>query len=147
MNIRSVRKAAHVTQQELAEQIGVNRATLSKYESGQIEPSISQLRKICTALNCHLQDIMSMEEMNGVLHKVVATAIRAEKDIRKERIERFTRNELGLTIIDLFEQLNHEGRSKAVDYMHDLSENPKYQRGTSTKQETPPEGQINPADS
>ena len=48
--IRRVRKAAHVTQEELAKRIGVNRALISKYETGIIEPSVSQLQKIALAL-------------------------------------------------------------------------------------------------
>lgn len=50
--IRRVRKAAHVTQEELAKRIGVNRALISKYETGIIEPSVSQLQKLLQLLVC-----------------------------------------------------------------------------------------------
>lgn len=50
--IRRVRKAAHVTQEELAKRIGVNRALISKYETGIIEPSVSQLQKNCFSSWC-----------------------------------------------------------------------------------------------
>ena len=39
--IRNARKAAGVTQEQLAEVLGINRATLSKYETGVIEPSVT----------------------------------------------------------------------------------------------------------
>ena len=48
--IRNARKAAGVTQEQLAEVLGINRATLSKYETGVIEPSVSQLKTIAAAL-------------------------------------------------------------------------------------------------
>lgn len=75
---------------------------------------------------------------------------------RKDSIERFIHNELGLMMIDFFEELNHEGRIKSVDYMHDLVRSSHYQRTEhrpkdeqgkpSTTQEKPTEGQITPAD-
>lgn len=49
-DIRKKRKEANLTQDELAQRIGINRATLSKYETGQIDPPISQINKIAEAL-------------------------------------------------------------------------------------------------
>ena len=46
-----------MNQTELASKIGVNRATLSKYENGQIDPTVSQLMKIADALNLPLFDL------------------------------------------------------------------------------------------
>lgn len=50
-SIKNARKAAGLTQEELAKELGINRATISKYEKGMIEPSISQLNKIAKILN------------------------------------------------------------------------------------------------
>ena len=41
--IRELRKAAGRTQEELAKAIGITHATLSRYESGTIDPPASQL--------------------------------------------------------------------------------------------------------
>ena len=60
--IRRVRKAAHVTQEELAKRIGVNRALISKYETGIIEPSVSQLQKIASALGVPMMELLDLEE-------------------------------------------------------------------------------------
>lgn len=48
--LRNARRNAGVTQDQLAELLGINRATISKYESGAIEPTMSQIEKICKAL-------------------------------------------------------------------------------------------------
>lgn len=48
--IKEARKYIGMTQNELAEKLGVNRATLSKYENGQIDPTVSQLAKIAEIL-------------------------------------------------------------------------------------------------
>ena len=57
-----MRKAAHVTQEELAKRIGVNRALISKYETGIIEPSVSQLQKIASALGVPMMELLDLEE-------------------------------------------------------------------------------------
>lgn len=49
--IMLARKKAGLTQQQLAEAIGVKRAVISKYENGAIEPSIAQIQKIAEALD------------------------------------------------------------------------------------------------
>lgn len=55
--IKNARKRLGMTQNELAEKLGINRATLSKYENGQIDPTVSQLMKIADALNLPLFDL------------------------------------------------------------------------------------------
>lgn len=48
--IRERRKKMGMTQDELAEAVGVKRAVISKYENGLIEPSFAMLEKIAEAL-------------------------------------------------------------------------------------------------
>lgn len=50
MDIQSVRKEKGVSQEDLARAIGVNRATLSKYETGTISPTVKMLGKIAEEL-------------------------------------------------------------------------------------------------
>ena len=57
--IISARKRAGLTQAQLAAAIGVKRAVISKYETGAIEPSISQLQKIAAALKVPLSSLLT----------------------------------------------------------------------------------------
>lgn len=56
--IRQIRKEKEMTQEELARKIGVKRAVISKYESGSIEPSLTQLQKIADALEVPLAKLL-----------------------------------------------------------------------------------------
>ncbi len=56
--LRIARKKAGITQEELAAKLGINRATISKYENGSIEPSVSQLQKIAIELNVDVYDLI-----------------------------------------------------------------------------------------
>lgn len=50
LNIKMYRLKRNLTQDELAKKIGISRATLSKYEHDNINPSLSVLQKISRAL-------------------------------------------------------------------------------------------------
>ncbi len=56
--IRKARKALGITQEELAKTLGINRATVSKYESGAISPSIETIRQIALALKIDIYDLI-----------------------------------------------------------------------------------------
>lgn len=63
--IRKARKAAKITQEDLAEMVGLNRATISKYESGAIAPTLEQLGKIARALNTTVLEMIGTD-WNGM---------------------------------------------------------------------------------
>ena len=58
INLRMARKAANFTQEQLAKALGVNRATVSKYETGEISPSVDQLIKICNILDVSFEELI-----------------------------------------------------------------------------------------
>ena len=59
--IREARKAAKVTQDDLAKVLNINRATLSRYESGAIETPAAQLQRIAAALGVTVDYLMGRE--------------------------------------------------------------------------------------
>lgn len=56
--IKHARKVAKMTQSDLAKLLDVNRATISKYETGEIVPSIEMLGYISNALNCDVEYLL-----------------------------------------------------------------------------------------
>lgn len=58
INLRNARKATKLTQKQLAKQLGVNRATISKYETGEISPTVDQLLKICNILDVSFEELI-----------------------------------------------------------------------------------------
>ena len=46
MNIKQMRKAANLTQQQLADKSGISRVTLTRIETGASNPSLESLRAI-----------------------------------------------------------------------------------------------------
>ena len=57
MNIRELRKAAGLTQSQLAEKVGVAQATVAEWERGDYFPSAQKLPSIAEALDCTVGDL------------------------------------------------------------------------------------------
>ncbi len=61
-NLTMLRKINNLSQEELAEKIGVSRQTLSKYETGESLPDIEKCRALADAFNVSVDDLISYEK-------------------------------------------------------------------------------------
>jgi len=86
-NIASYRTAAGLTQAELAEQVGVEPVSLSRWETGSRSPSITVLYGIAQALGVGVGDLVDDSQGEqaepGVLalERVLARATDAQRDL------------------------------------------------------------------
>ena len=55
--IKGFRVAAGLTQENVAERVGITVVYLSKIENGHVRPTIDLLQAICTVINCDLGGI------------------------------------------------------------------------------------------
>lgn len=60
-NIKKYREICKKTQKEIAEVLSVEPATISKYESGLLEPNISSLKKLSSIFNISIDELLSEE--------------------------------------------------------------------------------------
>lgn len=56
--IRAVRIAAGMTQQQLADALGVAQQSVTRWETGEREPRVSTLKRIAAVLGCDLRDLI-----------------------------------------------------------------------------------------
>ena len=63
--ISELRKARSMTQQDLADLLGVTRQTIISLEGGRYNPSIMLAFKLARAFNLHIEDIFIYEEDDG----------------------------------------------------------------------------------
>lgn len=61
-SLEAERKKNHMTQEALASRIGVNRTTVTKWETGQAVPSLKNLRKIARLFCCTLDELVAETE-------------------------------------------------------------------------------------
>ena len=63
--VLKARKYKNLTQQELADIVGTDRARISKIESGNANPTIAQLTKIANAMDMELKIDFIPKEIEG----------------------------------------------------------------------------------
>ena len=56
-NLKQLRKARHMTLEELSQKLGINKSTLSRYESGQREPNHEAEENIADFFNVSLDEL------------------------------------------------------------------------------------------
>ena len=58
--LKSARKAAGVTQEQLAAELDVDRSLIAKYESAAAMPNAANIPKICRLLNLTAEELFEM---------------------------------------------------------------------------------------
>lgn len=138
--LRSARKAAKKSQEELAAHLGINRATVSKYETGIIEPSLTQLMKIASFLSIDPYMLMTgdIAEAHSIGYSEGLERARNEEDeiyrrqssLRNAILESmgYSFSQTEMHLIRTLSQLTPEGQQKAVERIEELAEIPKYRK-------------------
>lgn len=119
-NIRFLRKKNGMTQVELGKCVGVEGATITRYENNVIIPSLETLRKIADAFGIDTVYLTHSEEERESLKAM-------EKKLEKmELFLKTARANDNSCLLEYYSRLNPTGQQKAFDYIQDLSEQPKY---------------------
>lgn len=84
--IRQARRRRGLTQEKLAEQTGVSRAAIARFEAGEIEPSLKTLLSLADALKMSTDELLGREPpgedmLSPAARAALQTLIR---EIRKE---------------------------------------------------------------
>ena len=58
-SIKKYRKAANMTQMQLAERLGVSRQTIVRFESGTCEPRSSELKEMSVTFGCSADSLIN----------------------------------------------------------------------------------------
>lgn len=116
--IKRLRIAAGMTQEQLGEKLGVGKATVQKYESGQIQNlKTAHIKTLCRLFKKrpHYFIFDDLEKYEG------------ETENLQEKIETCYGAMLSATLKIGF-RLNEKGRARLLDYAADLSEIEKYKK-------------------
>ena len=65
-NLMELRKYHNLSQEELAEKIGVSRQTLSKYETGESLPDIEKCKMLADVFGVTMDDLICYEKSDGL---------------------------------------------------------------------------------
>lgn len=113
--IKARRKELGLTADEVANVLGISRATVYRYESSEIEKlPITILEPLAKVLKTTPSYLMGWTESQIIYEP------------KKEML------------ISNFDLLNNSGQNKAIDYVSDLADNPKYQKEDTVQEASAP---------
>lgn len=105
-NIEMYIKTSKYSQAEIAQILGISKASVTNWIKGTNSPNIEYLDKLCNIFNIQINDIFERHE--------------------EQNKETITSDEEQL--LNNYKLLNREGKEKALDYVNDLTGNPKYKK-------------------
>lgn len=132
--IKAIRKEARITQEELAEKLSVNRATVSKYENGDISLSLEMLRKIAAALNVDWTELVPVDEQCKIVTDYVVekagliVKYTSDEDRILRSYEKLNTDGMLAAGKCFLQHLKPEDLKKVAAYVEKLAETPQYQR-------------------
>ena len=80
--IKTYRELNKMTQNEIAEILEVSTATISKYESGLLEPNIESLKRLAQTFNITIDELIKDEEKFDVSKVNILKTLREQKEIK-----------------------------------------------------------------
>lgn len=72
-NLKILRNEKNITQQQLADALGLSRSTIGMYEKGEREPDFETSEAIADYFNVRLDDLVGRKNINSLLNPTIAT--------------------------------------------------------------------------
>ena len=127
--IRRTRLRKGITQNQIAEKIGISQPTYAQWENGKRKPKLETLKKIADALEVPVSTLYDDYEFvdpgEGLTEDQKAKQKAHDQEQLKVIKKFYSRDKL----LHNFNAVNEEGQQKIVEYSNDIAENPKYKKG------------------
>lgn len=80
-NLRSLRRARRISQEELAERVGVSRQSVSKWECGDAYPEMDNILKLCNIFHCKINNLVNEElvDLDSLDEDIKMTAVKLKR--------------------------------------------------------------------
>lgn len=104
-NLKKIRKENNISQEQLAEQLGVSRQSVSKWESGSAYPEMDKLLQIAKLFNVNIDDLLNQDIKEVNNEKQSKLAINKSIDDFLAFISK---------TIDMFSSMKFKGKCKCI---------------------------------
>ena len=84
-NLYALRKSAKMSQENLAEKVGVSRQSVSKWENGEAYPEMDNILKICKIFHCKINDLVhdDIQDIDSLDEEIKMKVVKFEKKKQK----------------------------------------------------------------
>lgn len=85
-NLKNIRKMKKISQEELAEKLGVSRQSISKWETGENYPSMTNIMCLCTIFNCKINELVheNMVDIDSLDEEIKMNVVKFKKNEQKK---------------------------------------------------------------
>ena len=85
-NLKQIRKSKNISQEELAERLGVSRQSVSKWETGENYPSMFNIMCLCDIFKCKINNLVheSMPEFNSLDEEIKMSVVKFKENEQKK---------------------------------------------------------------
>ena len=87
-NLKKIRKMRKISQEELADKIGVSRQSISKWETGENHPSMTNIMCLCTIFKCNINELVheDMTDINSLDEDIKMSVVKF-KNKKQKRVK------------------------------------------------------------
>ena len=85
-NLKNIRKLRKISQEELADKLGVSRQSVSKWETGENYPSMTNIMCLCTIFKCNINELVheDMQDINSLDEEIKMNVVKFKKEKQKK---------------------------------------------------------------
>jgi len=81
-NLKKIRKRKNISQEELAERVGVSRQSVSKWETSEAYPEMNNILELCKIFKCNINDLVNdnMIDLDSLDEEVKMSVVKFKKE-------------------------------------------------------------------
>ena len=85
-NLRNLRKSKKLSQEKLAEKVGVSRQSISKWECGEAYPEMNNIMILCNIFHCKINDLINedMVDIDSLDEEVKMSIVKFKEEKQKK---------------------------------------------------------------
>ena len=81
-NLKKIRKRKNISQEDLAEKVGVSRQSVSKWETSEAYPEMNNILELCKIFKCNINDLVNdnMIDLDSLDEEVKMSVVKFKKE-------------------------------------------------------------------
>ena len=85
-NLKNIRKKRNISQEELAEKVGVSRQSVSKWETSEAYPEMNNILELCKIFHCNIGELVNdnMIDLDSLDDDVKMSIVKLKKEKQKQ---------------------------------------------------------------
>ncbi len=85
-NLKRIRKLRNISQEELAEKVGVSRQSVSKWETSEAYPEMNNMLELCKIFKCNIGELVNdnMVDLDSLDEEIKMSIVKFKKEKQKQ---------------------------------------------------------------